>query len=184
MGAGKPKKTKVSGPIVNLPKPGDDIDVEEAQAAAVSYGYLSKWQFPNGSTPGPKLGSIMKKQLKDLAIAVPWFAEKAEELGLDPHSTTIGAVFALAMVQKAVRDPGSPAARELLNRVDGLMKGGMDITSLKTVQHQVALEGLPDQVLDALLERADVIDGCEISDTDDDEEGEVDPSEIPMARTR
>ena len=181
MGAGKPKRMSAGNPTT--PGPNDDVNVEEAAAAAASYGYLTKWTFPNGNVPGPRLGNILKKLTTDKACAVPWFAEKAEELGLDPEETTIGAVFAMSMMQAAIKNPSSPSGRELLNRVDGIMKGTMEVTNLKTVKHQVALGDLPDDVLNALLDHAKVINGND-DDDDDGSSGAPAMRSPPLPRPR
>jgi len=172
---GRPKEVTVGGgPVVNLPRPGDDVDIEDAEAAAVSYGYLRKWRFPNGATPGPRLGSILKRQLKDSAKCVPWFAEKAEELGLDPDQTTIGAVFTMAMVKQAIENPSSQASMELLRRVDGVVKQDVNVTGLGIMKHQVALEGLSEEILEAMIrggKMKDVIDAEVVSEAETDDGG-------------
>ena len=166
---GKVKKTDgiTPAPADNLPVPGQNLDIEELQADS-TFGFKSGWIFPNGCPPGPKLMPRVKRMVKAKAIAIPWFAEKAEELGLDPETTDILSVYALALVQAAIENPSSQASIQFLNRIAGASKSQLEIGTLGMLKNQLPLEDLSEEVLDAIIAQSRTIEGRVDGKTDKD----------------
>lgn len=148
MGRGKPSnlaKTEQGKAEIDLRG-----EVSEAEAAGC-YKYVGVMPELRGTMKGPKLGWVLKSILHDAAWNTPWFKEKALDLGLDPKATTVAAVFMFALAQEATDKPSSAAARLVFERIDGSVKQQVQMAGLGIVKHQVVVEGLDDDVLEALV---------------------------------
>lgn len=76
-----------------------------------------KRPYPGGTKAYQSLARIMKAQMGEPAIYCPPIADLAEELGIDPRRTPIGAVIAMAALVKAANNPAYFIS--ILERLEG-----------------------------------------------------------------
>lgn len=120
------KKTKKPRKISNgkvKHKPGKSeaqIRKDEALVEASKPYHWIKGQSGNPKGRPKKdrtLASILRDQLKEMAINVPEIEAKARFLNLDPKTTSIGSVLTQSIVCKAI-EGNAGATKDIMDRVD------------------------------------------------------------------
>jgi hypothetical protein len=104
---------------------------------------------PNGRPKGQRpVAEQFKKQFDMPATILAPVKKRAEDLGIDPRTATIGDVFALSILADAIEGKDT-MAKEVINRIDGKVP---DIIKNEIINEaKASLDNLTDEQLRAML---------------------------------